>query len=201
MGLGWHESGSGRGEVRRVLCRRGRLPGLVVGGLVLFTVPGCFLVDPPEYVAPEKERPNLHVFDAEPVVTQVQVVELGVTNLPIRVPLTFRPSTQAVEWQLWRNLDLEGMYLVSLGALRNDATEIAFDLRITRDNGFSEGCQQLTLLVSSDPDDFGFETPRGPLLIEDRDNVAQMSWWLNVSPPPGEELTLFGCPGPKDLPE
>lgn len=156
-------------------------------------LPTCVVSGPPDYEAPQLERPNLHILDATPPTTQIKVVQRG-ESLTFVVPVDIVPATEAVKWQLWANFDLQTEKWQASGALKDGDKEIRASW--TQEAEFEAGCLQLTLLVAHESSlGSDFQSNSKHEIVENRrGDVSIVTWWVSLAPALGEERSLLNCP-------
>jgi hypothetical protein len=158
--------------------------------LTALSLPTCLVSEPPAYVAPEFERPNLLLLDADPPITQVKSVERG-DRVTFRVPIETIPATEPIRWQLWANFDLQNESWLAQNIVREGDAEIVGEWTVP--TYFEPGCLQVTLLAAHDSSLGTDIRPDAKPEIIQRSDVATATWWFAVDAPLGGQLTLANC--------
>ncbi|MCH2111039.1 MAG: hypothetical protein MK135_17105 [Polyangiaceae bacterium] len=158
---------------------------------------GCAIQAPPDLSDPVPERPNLNVFSANPLVTQVLIAESN-QRINFNIPFTGDDGGERYIAQLWLDWGFEGARLVdqvailplSEAPLPDDQEEREVSLTWQLTGLISAGCHILTLQItpkSNVSDSLPFHPVESSL-------VASTTWWTNVDVHFAEQQTLKDCP-------
>lgn len=151
---------------------------------------GCIVADPPRYEAPEKTRPILDLFRADPPLRQVLVRRTDDVirfNIPVRSEDAGDPLVAALhlDWGTARSDHLTNREIPS-STFDDEDRAITFQWTVEPN---LKDCHLLTLLVfhKANIDLQGQQS----LVIEDQ---AIATWWANFNPDETDPDTLKDCP-------
>ncbi|MDQ2645982.1 MAG: hypothetical protein M3020_19360 [Myxococcota bacterium] len=177
------------------------LPSLCLSALSALAS-GCLVADPPQYEEPATTPVFLDVAAAIPIVGRV-IVE---TDLPVTIdfdiPIRSEDNGDEVAFGLLQDFGFPERtkevfcYRATVAPGTFDETDRAVRFRAQASEA-TEGCYQLTLLVSHENNWDGLRCR--PDLIKGVGDTSMITWWLNVVPPGRNPNDLLNCPSPSEI--
>jgi hypothetical protein len=152
---------------------------------------GCVLADPPEHGKAEQTPPMLYANQAVPPVYEVLNVSPG-DRISFNVPLRSEDVGEALQADLYLNYSITNpdrleatqtkSVFISPGTFEDRQRDVnmQWDVRV----GTKPGCHQLTIAV----------THIGNAQIGKLDDIATVTWWVNVSDNETSPNQMKDCP-------
>jgi hypothetical protein len=159
--------------------------------LISMACGSCVLSDPPVHGQATQTPPILYANQADP--SPYVVIETGAgAEIRVNVPIRSEDDGEPLQAELILNHSIAGgdPYVnrllgsvpVTAGSLVDDSRSV--DIAKDLPPGLTQGCHQLTLLV----------THASNLVPREKSDIATVTWWLNVDDDPLTANQLAECP-------
>lgn len=190
--------------IRRITTHLGLRKPASLCSIGLLWAPGCIVAEPVPYEAPPQTPPLLqnHLSIPQigvpiPVDLESDILKDEKTSVDFRVPLRSEDSGDPLWYAFHLNYQIPNAETNLL--LKSDIPPSTFEDTSREINRtwnvrqpLAQGCHQVTLVVAH-ASNWDLQTDR-PKAFGDPNDVATLTWWINVDPPPGERFTLKNCP-------
>ena len=162
---------------------------------VMTLASGCIIADPPQYHDPLQTPPVLDLYQANPSVQNVVVVKSGqAASVSFVVPFRSEDAGEGLLAELY----VDGVFSIFTTFDASSFNDLGRSVKmaLTVTPAIRPGCHTVTITIAHQSTWDTTSAPETLNLKKATYDAATATWWLNVDPPEGAELTLNNCPKP-----